>query len=62
MEYVGSDKFGFGIGVDLFWTNMDYVGSDNSGWGSVWIYSGSIWIMLNQIMLAWDQYGFILNQ
>jgi hypothetical protein len=31
---------------------MDYAGSDNSGLGSVWIYSGPIWIMLDQIILA----------
>ena len=30
---------------------MDYVGSDNSGLGSVWIYSGPIWITLDQIIL-----------
>jgi hypothetical protein len=42
--------------------NMDYVGSGNSGLGSVWIYSGPIWIMLGQIILVWDQYGFILDQ
>jgi hypothetical protein len=36
MEYVGSDKSGFGIDMDLFCTNMDYVGSDNSGLGSYW--------------------------
>ena len=41
---------------------MDYVGSGNSGLGSVWIYSGPIWIMLGQIILVWDQYGFILDQ
>jgi len=41
---------------------MDYVGSGNSGLGSVWIYSGPIWIMLGQIILGWDQYGFILYQ
>ena len=48
--------------MDLFWTNMDYVGSDNSGLGSVWIYSGPIWTMLDQIILVWDQYGFILDK
>jgi len=48
--------------MDLFWTNIDYVGSDNSGLGSVWIHSGPIWIMLDQIILVWDQYGIILNQ
>jgi hypothetical protein len=41
---------------------MDYVGSDNSGLGSAWIYSEPIWIMLHQVILAWDQYGFILDQ
>jgi len=41
---------------------MDYVGSGNSGLGSVWIYSGPIWITLGQIILVWDQYGFILDQ
>ena len=43
--------------MDLFWANMDYAGSDNSGLGSVWIYSGSIWITLDQISLAWDLIG-----
>jgi hypothetical protein len=41
---------------------MDYVGSDNSGLGSAWNYSGPIWIMLDQSILVWDQYGFILDQ
>ena len=59
--------------MDLFWTNMDYVGSDNSGLGSVWIYYGPIKpqtrisgspLMINpdQIILVWDQHGFILDQ
>ena len=59
--------------MDLFWTNMDYVGSDNSGLGSVWIYSGLIKsqtrtlgapMMVNpdQIILVWDQHGFIRDQ
>jgi hypothetical protein len=47
--------------MDLSWTNMDCIGSDKSGLGSVWIYSGPIWIMLDQIILAWGQYGFILG-
>jgi hypothetical protein len=73
MEYVGSDKSGVGIGVDLFWANMDYVGSGNSGLGSVWIYAGPIKsqtripgfplaIHPDQIILVWDQHGFILDQ
>jgi len=42
---------------------MDYAaGPDNSGLGSVWIYSGPIWITLDQIALVWNQYGFILDQ
>jgi len=61
MEYVGSDNSGLGIGMDLFWTTLDYVGSDNSGLGSVWNYSEPTWIMLDQIILVWDQYGFILD-
>ena len=59
--------------MELFWTNMDYVGSDSSGLGSVWIYSGPIkflnqnfWSLLamnpDQIILVWDQHGFILGQ
>ena len=48
--------------MDLFWTNMDYVESDNSGLGSVQIYSGLLCIMLDQIILVWDQYGFILDK
>ena len=62
-----------GIGMDLFWTTMDYVGSDSSGLGSVWSYSGPIksqtrisgsplMIKPNQAILAWDQHGFILDQ
>jgi len=62
MDYVGSDKFWREIGMDLLWANMDYVGSDNSGLGSVWIYSRPIWIMLDQIILVWVQYGTILDQ
>jgi hypothetical protein len=31
---------------------MDYVGSDNSGLGSVWIYSGPIWTLFDQIILV----------
>ena len=62
MEYVGSDNFDFGIGMDLFWTTMGYVGFDTSGLRPVWIYSGPIWIMLDQIILVWDQYGIILDQ
>ena len=62
MEYVGSDNSGFGIGMDLFWTNLDYGGSDNSELGSVWNYSGPIWIMLDQIILVRDRRGFILSQ
>ena len=44
------------VGMDLFWTNMDYAGSDNSDLGSVRICSGPIWIMLDQIVLVWVQY------
>jgi hypothetical protein len=36
--------------------------SDAFGLGSAWIYSGPIWITLDQIILAWDRYGFILDQ
>ena len=48
--------------MGLVGTNMNYAGSDNSGLGSVWIYSGPLWIMLDQIVLVWDQYGVILDQ
>jgi hypothetical protein len=41
---------------------MDYGGSNNSGLGSAWIYSEPIWIMVDQIILVWDQYGFTLGQ
>ena len=45
---------------------MDYVGSDNSDLGSVWIYSGPIWIMLDQIILVlgsvWNYSGPIRSQ
>jgi len=45
---------------------MDYVGSGNSGLGSVWIYSGPIWIMLGQVILVlgsvWIYSGPIKSQ
>ena len=62
IDYVGSDNSGLGSVWIHSGPNMDYVGSGNSGLGSVWIYSGPIWITLGQIILVWDQYGFILDQ
>ena len=62
MDYAGSDNSGSGsawIYSEPIWITL---GQINSGVRSVWIYSGPIWIMLDQIILVWDQYGFILNQ